>query len=78
MATSTPPKSLYSALTPLPSKCSPRFLRPAHLMWDDMKGGRFMGLVEMLISLMSAGRLHLKAQEALWKVELMFQGPLIG
>ena len=47
-------------------------------MWDDMKGGRFMGLVEMLISLMSARRLHVKAQKTLWKVELMFRGPLIG
>lgn len=37
-----------------------------------------MGLVEMLISLMSAGCLHTKAQETLWKVELMFRGPLIG
>lgn len=47
-------------------------------MWDDTKGARFMGLVEMLISLMSARCLHMKAQETLWKVELMFQGPLIG
>lgn len=47
-------------------------------MWGDMKGGRFTALVEMLISLMSAGRLHVKAQETLWKVELMFRGPLMG
>lgn len=78
MATSTPPKSLYSAPTALPSRSSPLFLRPVHLMWGDMKGGRFTALVEMLISLMSAGRLHVKAQETLWKVELMFRGPLMG
>lgn len=62
-----PAQSLHSAPDSSPAGVSPRFLCPIHLMWDDRKGGRFHGPCGMLISLMSAGCLHTKAQETLGK-----------